>query len=175
MRHNEPGYFLEPGQGSAVSFVMGERLCMKATSDQTGGTFALMEDLAAPGAGPPLHLHRHEDEAFYVLEGVLSMTCGERTFTASPGSFLWVPRGTPHTFRVEGDQPARFLTLYTPGGAERFFVEAGEPARAATPPPPPPRESPVPDRVVELATKYGVVVVGAGAAPSRTWSKSTQA
>jgi quercetin dioxygenase-like cupin family protein len=52
------------------------------------------------GFGPPPHLHHREDEAFYVLEGQMTVTCGEQTWTATPGSFVLLPRGIPHAFTV---------------------------------------------------------------------------
>ncbi|HZD69223.1 MAG TPA: quercetin 2,3-dioxygenase [Actinomycetes bacterium] len=147
------GYLLAPGEGPAVWF-LGERLTMKATSEQTGGAFALVEDLAAPGGEPPVHVHTREDEAFFLLEGELDVTCGERTLAASAGSFVLLPRGIPHTFRVQGGRPARFLALFTPGGFERFFVEGGQPAQAPTPPPA--HQPPDLSKLLELAARYGL-------------------
>ena len=112
---------------------------MKATADMTGGAFGLVESLIAPGFSPPLHVHHREDESFYVLEGELTMRCGDRVFVATAGAFVFLPRGVPHTFVVEGGQPARMLTLMTPGGGEAFFWAAGRPAeRDGLPPATPP-------------------------------------
>jgi hypothetical protein len=116
--------------------------------------FSLLEDLAAPGGGPPLHVHTREDEAFYLLDGELAVTCGDRTFSALPGSFVFLPRGMPHTFRVRGGQPARFLALFAPGGIEGLFIEGGRPATAPTPPPP--TDPPDEDELRSLAARYGV-------------------
>lgn len=76
----------------------------------------------APGAGPPRHIHQDADETFYVLSGDVDFWVAGRTVSAGPGSMLTVPRGTEHAFRIGGDQPARMLTLMTPGGFERFFA-----------------------------------------------------
>jgi quercetin dioxygenase-like cupin family protein len=113
----QAGYVRKPSEGPAFWFP-GERLTMQATGEQTGGALAFLEDVAAPDGGPPLHLHPEADEAFYVLDGELEVTLGERSLSSPAGSFVWVPRGTPHTWLVRGDRPARFLALYTRAGCE---------------------------------------------------------
>lgn len=74
--------------------------------------------------------HR-EDEAFWILEGQLTMRCGKQELSLGAGSFVLLPRDVPHTFLVEGDTPARILTLLTPGGSEAFFAVAGRTAESA--------------------------------------------
>jgi len=66
----------------------------------------------APGASPPLHIHRREEEAFWVLEGRVRFRCGERDILAGPGSFLSLPRDIPHTFIVEGRRWSRPRSSY---------------------------------------------------------------
>ncbi len=109
--------FLEPGEGRPTWFLR-NRMTVKATAATTGGAFALLESWIPPGFSPPMHIHHREDEAFYVLEGELTMRCGERTFRAAAGAFVFLPRDVPHTFVVEGDVPARMRTLLSPGGGE---------------------------------------------------------
>jgi len=79
-----------------------------------GGVLGVVEVRAAPGFSPPLHLHHREDEAFWLLKGAMTV-CDGQTFKAGTGSFIWLPRGRPHTFRVDGDEPARMLKMITPG------------------------------------------------------------
>jgi quercetin dioxygenase-like cupin family protein len=149
-------YVLHPSEGPALWFP-GERLTVKATGEQTSGTLGFLEDLAPPDAGPPLHVHPETDEAFYVLEGELDFTLGDRSVRAPAGGFVWIPRGTPHTWRVRGDRPARFLALFTPAGPEWVFLEGGEPAG---PPTPPPADHPwdMP-RILEAAARHDTVVL----------------
>ena len=65
----------------------------------------------------------------YVLEGEVLFKCGDdEPFQAGPGSFVFLPRGIPHSFKNNSATPARWLTLATPGGLEKFFIEAGTPA-----------------------------------------------
>ncbi|HKF65678.1 MAG TPA: cupin domain-containing protein, partial [Vicinamibacterales bacterium] len=91
--------FRAPGEGQAVWF-LGNHMTIKATAASTNGAFGLVESLIAPGFSPPLHVHHREDESFWVLEGELSMRCGDRTFRASAGSYVFLPRDVPHTFVV---------------------------------------------------------------------------
>jgi mannose-6-phosphate isomerase-like protein (cupin superfamily) len=126
--------FLAPGEGDATWFLT-NRMTMKATARMTNGAFGLVESLIVPGFSPPMHVHHREDESFYVLEGTVRMQCGDRTFEATAGAFVFLPRGVPHSFVVEGDTPARMLTLMTPGGGEAFFQEAGRPAERVGLPP----------------------------------------
>ena len=147
---------LGPGEGTPVWF-LGNLMVVKATAQSTNGAYGLLESWIPTGASPPLHVHHREDEAFWVLEGALTIRCGAETYQAEAGSYVFLPRGVPHTFRVEGDTPARMLTLLTPGGGEAFFVEGGRPAERATLAP----EGP-PDlaRLQRVAHKFGSEFVG---------------
>jgi mannose-6-phosphate isomerase-like protein (cupin superfamily) len=158
----EEACFRAPGQGQAVWFLR-NHMTIKATAATTGGAFGLVESLIAPGFSPPLHVHHREDESFWVLEGELSMRCGDRTFRASAGSFVFLPRDVPHTFVVEGDTPARMLTLLTPGGGEGVFIDGGRPAEHDGLPPPAPPDIEALKRVSE---RYGAEIVGPPMMPS---------
>jgi mannose-6-phosphate isomerase-like protein (cupin superfamily) len=148
--------FLGPGEGEPLWFLT-NRMTVKATARTTGGGFGLLESLIAPGFSPPLHIHHAEDESFWVLEGTVTMRCGDRTFRAGPGSFAFLPRNVPHTFVVEGDTPARMLTLLTPGGGEGVFIAGGRPAeRDGLPPPTPPDI----EALKRLSAQYAGEVVG---------------
>lgn len=115
---------LEPGRGRTVWL---GRLGVRFMVDgrQTDGRFALVEHPLPPGAlaGPP-HVHAHEDEITYVLEGGVTVQLGDRVLQAGPGSLLFKPRGVPHTFWNAGPAPLRLLELITPAGFERYFQEA---------------------------------------------------
>lgn len=120
-------YALAAGEGEAIWYV-NNRATLLATAAQTGGAFGLVHMEVAAGHGPPLHIHRAEDEAFYILAGRITLRCGDDEFAAGPGAFVYTPRGVPHTFRPEGDTPVRLLVLLTPGGGEGYFVDGGRPA-----------------------------------------------
>ena len=156
-------FFLRPAEGQAIWF-LANRMTIKATAESTGGAYGLVESLIAPGFSPPLHVHHREDEAFWVLEGEVTMRCGDRSFRAGPGAFVFLPRGVPHTFVVETDTPVRMLTLLTPGGGEGVFIDAGRPAERDGLPPAAPPDIAALKRVSE---QYGAEIVGPPMSPTR--------
>lgn len=110
---------LDPGRGQGI-WQLGNRFTVKATGEQTGGAYSLLEQVCA-GAPPPRHVHEHEEEAFYVLDGTLEVHIGDQVVRATSGSFCLVPRGVEHTLISTGPEPARTLLLLSPPGFERFF------------------------------------------------------
>jgi quercetin dioxygenase-like cupin family protein len=110
-----------PGEGPVVEGPVGGPLTFKARGEQTNGTLTVIENVIPPGQGPPLHVHAAEEEAWYVLEGRLRFQIGEEISHAPAGTFVFAPRGTPHSFRNIGEGPARILVIFTPSGMERFF------------------------------------------------------
>lgn len=149
-------YVLSRAEGTSVWF-LGTLMTVKATGETTSQGFALIEQVLPAGFAPPPHIHHREDEAFYLLEGSITFTCGDRTFNATPGSFVYLPRGIVHGFTVAADQPARLLQINTPTGLEHFFVEMGEPAQALTLPPPGPPDV---EKLLGLAPKYHFEILG---------------
>jgi len=152
------GYALTKDEGLAI-WTMGERMTLKATQALTGKGLTLIEDFVAPGGEPPPHFHENEDEAYYILEGEMSVTVGDETFQATPGTFVFLPRLIVHHWQVLGGKPVRFLAIFTPSGVEGFFLAMGEPAQAATPPPPPSGPPDI-DKIVQAAGQYGIRLAG---------------
>ena len=148
-------YGVEPGEGRRL-WIVGDTMTFKATSAQTGGSLMFVEVLTEPGGGPPPHVHTREDEFFYVLDGEFEILQGEETFRATAGAFAFVPRGTLHRFENVGDTAGRILVMFTPGGMEGFFFEAGVPVvEGETAPPLGPEEI---ERGREAAIRYGLDV-----------------
>ena len=114
-------FSVAPGEGSTIEGPAGGPLTFKARGEHTGGTLTAFENTIAPLDGPPLHVHANEDEAFYILEGHLRYLLDGALHEALTGSFIFIPRGTPHCFQNIGDRPARILVLFTPSGMEHFF------------------------------------------------------
>jgi quercetin dioxygenase-like cupin family protein len=144
------------GEGEVVWFLR-NRTEVKVGAEETRGAYGLVESVVPAGWSPPLHVHQHEDEAFYVLEGHFTFRCGEDIFSGGPGTYVFLPRGVPHTFVVEGDRPSRILTLISPGGGERFFVEAGRPAEGEGLPPAGPVDV---EALKQVGAKFGSEIVG---------------
>lgn len=100
----------------------------------TDRAFAAAEFRGAAGPWTVPHIHVDMEESFYVTEGTFTFTCGEELIEATPGSFVVVPRGTPHMIEA-GSEGGALLTLFVPGGLEEMFLELGRlPAGALTDP-----------------------------------------
>jgi quercetin dioxygenase-like cupin family protein len=156
-------YGLQPGEGRRL-WVVGDTMTFKATTETTGGSLMAVEVLAGPGGGPPPHVHANEDEFWFVLEGEFEIMLGAETIRATPGSFAFAPRGTRHSFRNAMDTPSRVLIMFTPGGFEGFFFEAGLPVvDGEAAPPLGPQEI---ERSRASAIRHGMDVEWPGDAPA---------
>lgn len=117
-----PPMFLRPGEGELLDYQDGDTTLVLASGDATGDALTVVEHRLAPGTkGPPLHYHERLCDAFYVLEGTLTLRVGERTEEAPAGSFACFPPGVVHTFSNPGDEPVRVLNLNAPGGWDRVL------------------------------------------------------
>jgi quercetin dioxygenase-like cupin family protein len=143
-------FALEEGEGNARWWADG-LATIKATGKETGDLYSIVEVLEPQGAQAPLHLHRKEDEAFYILEGEMTFRIGEETIKARPGSFVFGPRDVPHTYTVDSG-PARLLFLLSPAGFEGFIEDISKPAKELTLPP---SESESPSDEEETADEAG--------------------
>jgi quercetin dioxygenase-like cupin family protein len=152
-----------PADGEALwSFASLARV--KASAETTAGAVAVIELLAPQGAGSPLHVHTREDEWFYVLEGELTFWVGGDVSVAPAGTFVFGPKGIPHTFVVSSAQ-ARFLLVTEPAGFEGFMRAAGEPAQRLEIPPPA-TEAPDMAAMIALAAEYGLEILGPPGIPA---------
>jgi quercetin dioxygenase-like cupin family protein len=97
--------------------------------DIRAGRYAVLELNEAPGYRTPPHVHPGMDESFYALEGTLELEVGGTTHTLAAGSYVHIPRGTPHAQGSADDLPVKLLTTFTPGGFEAFFLDRVELAR----------------------------------------------
>jgi quercetin dioxygenase-like cupin family protein len=110
-----------PDEGTRIEGPVGGPLRFKVRGEQTNGVLTALENVIPPGQGPPLHTHANEDESWYVIEGELRFKLDGEVHRAPAGSFVFVPRGTPHCFQNVTDAPVRILVMFTPAGMERFF------------------------------------------------------
>lgn len=145
-----------PDEGQAVWFTT-NRMTILARAQETLGCFGLVEALAPVGTSPPLHIHRREDESFWIIDGEVRVRCGDTEATAGPGSFVLLPRDVPHTFLIEGSRPARLLNILTPSGSEEFFIAAGRSAAGSGLPP---REAPDIAALKAHAAQFGIEIIG---------------
>jgi mannose-6-phosphate isomerase-like protein (cupin superfamily) len=133
----------------------GDLYTFLVTGEESGGSYFAMEALVPTGGGPPPHIHRFEDETFYVLEGDVTFRLDDDIVVAGSGDFVNVPRGTVHCFRNDGVGPARIILTFSPAGIEHFFEEtlelALDPAQA-----PPENIEEVSARYAAAAPRYGI-------------------
>lgn len=113
---------VQAGKGLTLS-VLGERVTVKLSGEESDGACAAIEIATPPQVGPPLHVHHGEDEAFYVLEGMYEIRVGGRMIPAPPGTFVFLPRGIPHSHTNVGYRTGKLLVTITPAGFERFLED----------------------------------------------------
>ena len=124
------GYVLGPHEGPAYEF-HGSSVVIKASGEHTLGQLAVMESTYPPGLSVAEHVHAGEDEMFYLLAGELTGFCEEDKWTATAGSFIFVPRDRPHGFTVTSAGPAKALVITGPPQLDRQIATRGEPAAGA--------------------------------------------
>jgi mannose-6-phosphate isomerase-like protein (cupin superfamily) len=153
MKVESEGLFVGPDDGKALPNPIGGRMMLKVRDGDTGGSFSVHDNIIPAGSPGPLpHLHRNNEETFYVLEGELTVRVGERSITAPVGSFVVIPRGVVHQPSNPAAEPARVLLIFSPSGMEHFFEEAAEqriPLQAV------PADPDVLERRDAFAAKYG--------------------
>src|SRR5580704_9227529 len=120
------GFVLDPHEGPAYQF-HGSAVVIKASGEHTLGQLGVMESAYPPGLSVREHVHAGEDEMFYLLEGELAVFCGEEHWTVSAGSFVFVPRDSPHGFTVTGGGPARALVITGPSRLDGQIAARAEP------------------------------------------------
>jgi quercetin dioxygenase-like cupin family protein len=153
---NPPLIYLND-EGPAFWF-LNNLVTIKATTESTAGAYSLNHHLLAPTASTPYHLHKNEDEAFYVLDGLFTFFVNGEKTTVGPGGYVYGPRNVPHGFRNESGRPATVLVLAMPGDSfTNFVMEMGEPATERTLPTP---TMPNMQKLAALATKYEMEIFG---------------
>ena len=111
-------YVLEEGEGEVIRW-FGATLTVKAS----GPRFDVAVTTEVRGSEPPLHVHESDDEAFYVLDGRVTVFAGDEIFAAATGAFVFLPRTVSHTFAVDSGS-ARLLVVTAPAGALAMYSDA---------------------------------------------------
>jgi mannose-6-phosphate isomerase-like protein (cupin superfamily) len=112
---------LKSGEGRTIplgNFAMS----LKASREDTGGVFSMLEAAEPPDFGPPMHIHHDAAEGFYILEGEYLIFIGDTEYRCPAGSFIFIPAGVEHGFRVS-NMPSRKINLYTPAAMIAYFDE----------------------------------------------------
>jgi quercetin dioxygenase-like cupin family protein len=146
----QPARVIGAGEGRRLNVIGHVAVDKIRSADTAAGTYTF-ELTSPPGAGVPPHVHEHEDEMIYVVQGELEVTTGETTTRAGAGAVLDFARGTPHALANVGDVDAVTLWAVSPGaGFEAFFDEL-----AALPAGPPD-----PAVLVPVFARYGLTILG---------------
>jgi quercetin dioxygenase-like cupin family protein len=144
-----------------ATWALGSLFEQTASGADTGGAFGLTRVTQPAGTATPVHVHTREAEAFYLLDGTMTYRAGEQDHQLSPGSFIYLPAGVPHAFRVTSTGPVQFLAIVAPAGLMTIYDEVGRPAEQ--------RQLPNPDadqmqadigRWLEATSRYGIQVLG---------------
>lgn len=142
------GYAQGDGEGERLRFSDAE-FVVKASADGTGGAFTVIEEVDP--LDTPLHVHEHEDELFFVLEGEHAFRVGDEEFFVGPGTSIFAPRRVPHAHRRIRARTGRFLAMTSPAGFEGFFRELSAAEEAGTI---------GPDVYADVSARYGVRWLG---------------
>jgi quercetin dioxygenase-like cupin family protein len=137
-----------PETQETVTF-LGELYHLRVTGDETAGGFAVIETLSSQGHSSPMHIHRHDNETFVVLDGEIRVVVDGEEYTAGAGCAAVLPAGRPHGFVVTSDS-ARYLTLHHGPGFAEFITDASTAVDA----------KPDPDQLSEIAARYGIDIIG---------------
>jgi mannose-6-phosphate isomerase-like protein (cupin superfamily) len=123
----------------------GERFIIRTPSGDTNGLYSMLEVVAEPRNGVPIHIHANEDEHFIVLEGTAHIAIRDKRSDVEAGSSITVPKGVPHAWCNRSNTPLRMLVLFSPGGIDELF-----------------RENAARDNVdfTALANKFGTQMIG---------------
>jgi len=133
-----------PGEGKSVRLA-GHPMAFLVTGDDTKHT-SMFEWTIPPGFSTGLHVHRVQEETFYVLDGECDWQVGGERVRATPGTYLFLPPGVPHNIANASDKPARVLMTVSPPGHEHYFEELAETvARGGTTDP---------DKIANLRARY---------------------
>lgn len=139
--------YLEPGAGKLLD-LGGLGVHFKVRGEQTRGAYAVVEHPIAAHTIVEPHVHRHEDELTFVLEGTLWARVGDQELELAAGFYLWKPRNILHSFWNPGSEPARILETISPAGFEHFFEELADVVQHST--------SSNEEAVSELCSRYGL-------------------
>jgi quercetin dioxygenase-like cupin family protein len=135
-----------PDERPTALDLIGEDITVLASGAQTGSYEVFLQTGA--GSGPPPH-HHPWDEAFYVVRGDVTFGADGQESTVGPGSFVHIPAGTTHWFRL-GESGAEMLSLTSPSGAAAFFAGISRESLGDTP---------EVDELVRIAAAHGATIV----------------
>jgi mannose-6-phosphate isomerase-like protein (cupin superfamily) len=133
------------GKNAWTEVSPGERFFVRTPSDDTNGAYSMLELVAAPGSGTPMHIHDNEDEHLIILEGMARIANGDETVDLPTGATLTVRKGVPHAWCNLSEAPLRMLAIFTPGAIDGLFREIADGGNID---------------LASIASKFGTRIVG---------------
>jgi mannose-6-phosphate isomerase-like protein (cupin superfamily) len=147
-REEAASVILGPGEGHAHYTARGSEMFFKAVAGLDDGDLSLMERTLPPGGRrPPPHRHTNCSEAYFVLDGVVSIIVDGKELTVGREGCVLVPRGTAHTFGNTSAEPARLLVIHAPA-MDAYFAGLHELWNRSEPP--------APDEERALMSRFGM-------------------
>ncbi len=143
---------MRPTAEARVIDSFGSKISVLLSSEETGGAFSLFRIEQTPAGGPPPHIHQHEDELFYVIEGDFEFFVDGIWRKASAGETVFLPKNSHHAFRNVGQTTGHLLVYLAPGGFEHFFDEAAAIFQC-------PGELDL-KAIIEMSLRYGITYPG---------------
>ena len=162
------------GAAQKSQWLLTDRLTPLLGKRHTDGKLGVFAHRVQPGQGSPPHIHRNEDEGFYILRGELTFLAGDAMFAAGPGTFVWGPRDLIHCFRCTSSMPAEAVLIVTPTNFFDFADALAVPAGESFDPPPVTPE--LVNQLISTAPRFGIelkmdhvmpTVVGSAAGASK--------
>jgi quercetin dioxygenase-like cupin family protein len=155
----DQAYRIAAGEGLADLWWKTGRLRVKTSGEETRGAFSQVELDDPQGCATPMHIHRGEEETFYVVDGAVTVFADGERIDLEAGDYAFVPRGVEHAYIVRSER-ARMLVTFSPSGFEQFFVQEGIPASAEGEEPPVGGAQPTPEEFIRRLAPYGCEVTG---------------
>jgi quercetin dioxygenase-like cupin family protein len=112
----------------------GQPMVFLVTGENTKHT-SMFDWMIPAGFATGRHVHRVQEETFYLLEGECEWHVGDKTIRATPGTYLFIPPGVPHNITNVSEKPARVLMTVSPPGHEHYFEELAKLAAQGAPDP----------------------------------------
>ncbi len=153
---NNPPTLRKLNEGRTIA-VVGDVYRFMATGEDTNGKYAMWEAIVPPCGGPPPHVQSREEEGFFILEGEITFQIGGERVVATAGMFANMPVGVAHSFKNEGQQPAKMLISIAPAGLEKMFFEFGVLLPEGSTSALPPTKEEI-EKLLTIAPSYGIEI-----------------
>lgn len=146
-------------KNNTLLFLGGVKATFLAEGKDTEGRYSVILMEERKGLEPPPHIHSQEDETFYVLEGEVSYFIEDQVIHATPGTYVYAPRGIQHTYALKTEEAKVLVSTY-PAGFDKFVRELSVPVPEQLPPIPdgPPSAEEV-EKLIKIAAKHGIEII----------------